>query len=102
MLEWIDYFPPLNLLNWSKFYQGNTMHPLVGNLEELTNEELHKKYNELLAKFNQAHRSGPISIIPQMQMILENYRYEMDKRNRKVIEEMEQKNDKFKGIIDIQ
>jgi uncharacterized transporter YbjL len=78
------------------------MHPLVGNLEELSNEELHKKYNELMQKYNQAYRFGPTSIIPQMQMILENYRYEMDKRNRKTLEEMEAKNNKFKGIIDIQ
>jgi len=78
------------------------MHPLVGNLEELSNEELHKKYNELMAKFNQAHKFGPMSVIPQMQMILENYKFEMDKRNRKTLEEIENKNDKFKGIIDIQ
>lgn len=77
------------------------MHPLVGNLEELSNEDLHKKYNELIAKYNQAFRIGPTSIIPQIQMMLENYRTEMDKRNRKVLEEMEEKNDKFKGIIDI-
>jgi hypothetical protein len=37
-----------------------------------------------------------------MQMILENYRYEMDIRNRKLMEEMEAKNNNFKGIIDIQ
>lgn len=77
------------------------MHPLVGNLEELSNEDLHKKYNELLAKYNQAFRIGPTSVIPQIQMMLENYRIEMDKRNRKVLEEMEEKNNKFKGIIDI-
>lgn len=78
------------------------MHPLIGSLEELSTEELHKKYNDLLAKYNQAFRTGPVSIIPQMQMILENYRYEMDKRNRKTLEEIEAKNNKFKGIIDIQ
>jgi hypothetical protein len=77
------------------------MHPLVSDLSSLSNEELHKKYNELMTKMNQAYRSGPISIIPQMQMILENYRHEMDNRNRKTLEEMEAKNDKFKGIIDI-
>jgi hypothetical protein len=77
------------------------MHPLVSDLSGLSNEDLHKKYNELMSKMNQAYRSGPTSIIPQMQMILENYRYEMDKRNRKTLEEMEAKSDKFKGIIDI-
>ena len=77
------------------------MHPLVSNLSELSNEELHKKYNELTQKMNQAHRFGPTSVIPQMQMILENYRNEMDTRNRKLMEEMEAKNDKFKDLIDI-
>jgi hypothetical protein len=77
------------------------MHPLVSDLSGLSNEDLHKKYNELMSKMNQAYRSGPTSIIPQMQMVIENYRYEMDKRNRKTLEEMEAKSDKFKGIIDI-
>jgi energy-converting hydrogenase A subunit M len=77
------------------------MHPLVPDLANLSTEELHKKYNELTQKLNQAYRFGPSSAVPQMQMILENYRYEMDVRNRKIMEEMEAKNDKFKGIIDI-
>ena len=102
MNSWVDYFPPLNLWNWPSFYIGDIMHPLVPDLSGLSTEELHKKYNELLQKYNQAHRFGPSGAIPQMQMILENYRYEMDVRNRKLMEEMEAKNDKFKGIIDIQ
>jgi len=77
------------------------MHPLVPDLSGLSTEELHKKYNELIQKLNQAYKFGPSGAIPQMQMILENYRYEMDVRNRKIMEEMEAKNDKFKGIIDI-
>jgi hypothetical protein len=78
------------------------MHPLVPELTNLSTEELHKKYNELTKKLNQAYRFGPSGAIPQMQMILENYRYEMDVRNRKLMEEMEEKNNNFKGIIDIQ
>jgi ABC-type iron transport system FetAB permease component len=78
------------------------MHPLVSDLSNLSNEELTKKYNELMSKMNQAYRFGPTSVIPQMQMILENYRNELDNRHKKTLEEMEQKSDKFKGIIDIQ
>ncbi len=78
------------------------MHPLVTDLSGLTNEELHSKYNELMKKYNQAFKFGPTSIIPQMQMILENYQFEMNNRNRKTLEDMEKKSDKFKGIIDIQ
>lgn len=77
------------------------MHPLVSDLSGLSTEELHKKYNELMQKYNQAHRFGPVSILSQIQMVLENYRYEMDARNRKIMQEMEEKNNKFKGIIDI-
>jgi hypothetical protein len=77
------------------------MHPLVSDLSGLSTEELHKKYNELMQKYNQAHRFGPVSVLPQMKMILENFRYEMDARNRKIMAEMEEKSDKFKGIIDI-
>ena len=76
-------------------------HPLMTNLSELSTEDLHKKYNELMTKMNQAYRFGPVSIIPQMQMVMEDYRTEMDKRNRKTMEEMESKGDKFKGLIDI-
>ena len=78
------------------------MHPLIPDLSNLSTEELHKKYNELNQKLNQAYRFGPTSAIPQMQMIIENYRYEMDVRNRKLMDEMEAKNNNFKGIIDIQ
>ena len=100
-LVWCNRIPPLNLYNWPSFYQGEYMHPLVSDLSGLSTEEIHKKYNELMQKYNQAHRFGPVSVLPQMQMILENYRYEMDVRNRKIMEEMEEKSDKFKGIIDI-
>ena len=77
------------------------MHPLVSDLSGLSTEELHTKYNELMQKYNQAHRFGPVSVLPQMKMILENFRYEMDARNKKIMAEMEEKSDKFKGIIDI-
>jgi hypothetical protein len=77
------------------------MHPLVTDLSGLTLEELHKKHNDLMAKFNQAYRYGPTSVIPQMQMVLENYKEEIDNRHRKTMEDMEKKSDKFKGIIDI-
>lgn len=101
MQSWVDNFPALNLWNWPSFNSGDIMHPLVSDLSGLSNEELHKKYNELTAKLNQAYRIGPSSVIPQMMMIIENYRTEMDTRNRKIMEEMESKADKFKGLIDI-
>lgn len=77
------------------------MHPMLQDLTSLSNEELHKKYNDLVSKYNQAHRSGPTSIIPQLQMLMSSYQEEMDNRNRKIMSELEEKDNQFKGIIDI-
>lgn len=80
-------------------------HPLAPQLSGLSMEELTKKYNELLGKLNQAHRMGPFGIIPQMQMLLEDYQLEMQNRQRAQLEEleknMEKGNKNFKNIIDI-
>jgi hypothetical protein len=76
-------------------------HPLAPRLSELSTEELTKKYNELVAKMNQAYRMGPYGIIPQMQMLLEDYQLEMQNRHQKQLEEMEKNSKNFKNIIDI-
>lgn len=77
------------------------MHPLAPKLSELSMEELTKKYNELNSKLNQAYRTGPFGIIPQMQMLLEDYQLELQERHRKQLEEMEKNSKNFKNIIDI-
>ena len=76
-------------------------HPLAPRLSEMSQEELTKKYNELMAKMNQAYRMGPFSIIPQMQMLLEDYQLEMQNRHQKQLEEMEKNSKNYKNIIDI-
>jgi len=76
-------------------------HPLAPQLSGLSMEELTKKYNELTAKLNQAYRMGPHSVIPQMQMLLEDYQQEMQTRQRAQLEEMEKNSKNFKNIIDI-
>ena len=76
-------------------------HPLAPQLSGLTMEELTKKYNELLSKLNQAYRMGPHGIIPQMQMLLEDYQMEIQNRNRAQLEELEKNSKNFKNIIDI-
>lgn len=76
-------------------------HPLAPRLSELSMEELTKKYNELMSKMNQAYRMGPYSIIPQMQMLLEDYQLELQNRHQKQLEEMEKNSKNFKNIIDI-
>jgi hypothetical protein len=82
------------------------MHPLSPDLSGLSDDELHKKFGDLQKRFMQAYRIGPASIIPQLQMVMEDYQAEISRRNQKYMEDLQKKTDKdgkgFKGIIDIQ
>lgn len=77
-------------------------HPLAGQLSGLSQEELTKKYQELVQKLNQAYRFGPSGVIPQMQALLNDYQAEMSRRQDKQMEDMQKSSKQFKNIIDIQ
>lgn len=49
-------------------------HPLIGNLDELTVDELSSKVNELSNKLSIATRSGNGHLCNQIRMALESYR----------------------------
>lgn len=85
------------------------MHPLGSDLTKLTDEELNKKFAELSKRFTQAHRFGPHSIIPQLQILMQDYQEELRRRQAKTMKEMMERIDKdknggkgLKSIIDIQ
>lgn len=82
------------------------MHPLAQDLSGLSDDEVHKKFNELQKKFQQAYKFGPQAIIPQIQMMMEHFQNEIQRRNQKQMEEMMKKAEEggrgFKKIIDIQ
>lgn len=77
------------------------MHPLSQNLTELSDADLHKKQGELIQRLTQAYRIGPYSIIGQIQMLLEDYNVEIQRRNQKQMEELMKKSKGMPGIIDI-
>lgn len=81
------------------------MHPLAPDLSTVSDDELAKKYNDLNKRLGQAYRSGPSQIIPQIQMLMQDYQNELSRRQEKIMKEMEARADKngkgFKGIIDI-
>lgn len=77
------------------------MHPLNNNLSELSDEDLHKKYGELQKRYVQAYRFGPSSVVPQIQMLMQDYQYEIKLRNDRQYEEMTKNLKGPKGIIDI-
>ena len=78
------------------------MHPLVGNLTALTEEELNKKIIDLQSRYSIAYRSGNYNLMTQIQMILEHYTYERGIRNDKLLADMQSKSKQFKDLIDIQ
>lgn len=49
-------------------------HPLIGNLDQLTADELSGKVNELNNKLNIAMRSGNAHLCNQLRMAIETYR----------------------------
>jgi uncharacterized membrane protein (DUF106 family) len=85
------------------------MHPLLGSLRELSDDDLQKKLSELNNRFMQAYRAGSSQMIPQLQMLIEDYRAEVARRNAAKMQELQEKFDKangkdgkgLKGIIDI-
>ena len=48
-------------------------HPLIGNLDQLTADELSSKVNELSNKLNIAMRSGNAHLCNQLRMAIESY-----------------------------
>jgi hypothetical protein len=77
------------------------MHPLVGDLTGFSTDELHKKYAELTKRMSMAYRMGMGDAVGQLQMIMQDYLYEINKRNDKIMADMAEKSAEFKHIIDV-
>jgi hypothetical protein len=77
------------------------MHPLIEDVTQLKDEDLHKKIYELTSKLTQAYRMGNYALAGQCHMLLEEYNLESTRRNQKKLDEVLEKNDKFNGVIDI-
>jgi hypothetical protein len=73
------------------------MHPLAPSLKDVPDQELYKKYNDLLARLNQAWRFGPQGLIPQIQMMMDHYKSEISERMIRQQQEMAERAAKGKG-----
>jgi len=74
-------------------------HPLIGNLQDLTVDEVSSKITELYGKLNIATRSGNAHLCNQIRMVLESYQ----NRYQAILEEQKQKtNVNFDDKIKIQ
>ena len=80
------------------------MHPLVGKLSELSDDELFIKLNDLNSRLAKAYRFGYSDAVSQLLMILEEYQWEFRRRQEKAMQELEEaakKNGDFKDFINI-
>lgn len=78
------------------------MHPLLPDLSEMPMDELQKKFSDLQARMNSAYRFGRSDQVYQLQLIMQGYNEEIQRRNQKELEQLEKNSKNFKNIIDIQ
>lgn len=77
------------------------MHPLVGDLTQLSDEELLKKLNELYDKLKRSYYFPDPSIANQLRLLVESYRAEQQRRAQIAQEKFLSNNKKYADRIDI-
>jgi hypothetical protein len=77
------------------------MHPLAGDLTQLSDEELLKKLNELYDRLKVAYYMSDPNISYQLRMLLESYKNEQTRRAQIAQEKFAQQNKKLTDRIDI-
>lgn len=77
------------------------MHPLAGDLTQLSDEELLKKLNELYDRLKKAYYFPDQSITFQLKLLLESYRNEQQRRATEAQQKFMQQNKKLADRIDI-
>jgi hypothetical protein len=77
------------------------MHPLTPDLTGLSDDELHKKRAELSNRMMFAYRMGHGDMIGQIQLVMGDYDMEVQRRNQKMLDDLEKNSKTFKDKIDI-
>ena len=73
------------------------MHPLAPDLSKLSDEELHTKRGELQNRLGFAYRVGSYDMVEQLQLLLQDYAIEVERRNQKMMEDAQQSGRLGKG-----
>ena len=66
------------------------MHPLTPSLTNLTDDEVLTKINDIQNLISFSYSMGRPEMIQQLQMVLEDYRFEQQKRQQKLMDELQQ------------
>jgi hypothetical protein len=73
-------------------------HPLIGDLDDLTMDQLEAKVNELTGKFFIAQRTGNGYLCDQIRMAIESYKAKLFEKRE---EQYKKATEKFDDKIDI-
>ena len=73
-------------------------HPLIGDLSELTIEQLQNKISELNKRLAFANKTGNQALVNQLQMVLSSYNTQYQRKMRDL---MPKGDDKYGDKIDI-
>lgn len=77
-------------------------HPLTGNLQDLSDNDLQKKITELGKRLVFAHQTGNAQMIGQLEMLMEDFREESIRRDRERMAKMQENNGKdWDDLIDV-
>ena len=76
-------------------------HPLIGNLDELTVDELSTRVNELSNKLSMATRSGNGHLCNQIRMAIETFRNKYLQKMQDIQDKQDKNNPDFSDRIDI-
>jgi hypothetical protein len=77
------------------------MHPLAPDLTALSDDEVHSKRAELQNRMMFAYRMGHTDMIGQIQLLIGDYEMEIQKRNQKMLDDLQKNSKNFKDKIDI-
>lgn len=78
------------------------MHPLYSeDLTKLSDDELHRKHGEVLKRITQAGRLGYMDAVYQIQLILDHFSQEIQRRNAEKLQKMAENDRNFDNYIDI-
>jgi hypothetical protein len=58
-------------------------HPLIGNIDSLTNDELMEKITDLNNKYSICMRTGNHQVLGQIQMAMETYKNKLSEKTKR-------------------
>ena len=77
-------------------------HPLSPDLSKMSLDELNQKHSDLVKRITSAYRMGSADMVAQLQMLMNDYQAEIQRRGERALDEMQKNYKQFKNIIDIQ